>query len=221
MSVATENFVKVIYNFERREGWDTKPGAIAKELGISNAAATDMARKLSVKKLLDYEKYKKLKLTPSGEKLALSIIRKHRLWEAFLHKVFGLSLHEIHREAELLEHFTSDFMANKISQFLDNPTIDPHGDPIPDENGMLPIDENSVLLSLAESENEFEISRLKGTEKEFFDFCLSNNLLVGNTLKVNKQYSNTRMTEIEIDGLKLLLNENLTKTIHVKKLIAE
>ena len=217
VSVSTENFIKVIYNFENRHGWDTRPGTIARELGITNAAATDMARKLSHKKLIDYKKYKELKLTPTGEKMAISILRKHRLWETFLHKVFGLSMHEIHREAEMLEHFTSDFLAEKISLFLGNPTTDPHGDPIPDEHGIFLSDEDSVILSMAEPEKEYEVSRLSASDKEFFDFCHSNHLTVGSVLTVKKQYHQNKLTEIEIKNAKLILNGELARTIFVKK----
>jgi DtxR family Mn-dependent transcriptional regulator len=211
VSAATENFIKAIYKFEHMESRDTKPGSIARELVITNAATTDMARKLALKKLIDYEKYKELKLTPAGKKMALGIIRKHRLKETFLHQVLGLTIYEIHREAEILEHLTSDFLPDKIDNFLGKPSLDPHGDPIPDEQGVILSDENSDLLSLAESDKEYEISRLSGSEKEFFEFCYSNHLLVGNTLSVNKQYDNNGMTEIEMDKIKLLLNENIKK----------
>ena len=108
MSISIENFVKAIYLQEQRMGEDTRPGTLAKLLNISNAATTDMARSLAQKNLVNYTKYQKLTLTPEGEKLALSILRKHRLWEAFLSQTLNLSLNEIHKEAELLEHATSD-----------------------------------------------------------------------------------------------------------------
>jgi DtxR family Mn-dependent transcriptional regulator len=218
VTIATENFIKAIYKYENREDWDTKPGSIARELGITNAAATDMARKLALKKLIDYKKYKELKLTPAGKKMALGVIRKHRLWETFLYQVFGLSMHEIHREAELLEHLTSDFLADKISLFLGNPTTDPHGDPIPNEQGVIHTDEDCVLLSSAESGSEYEICRLSGSDKEFFDFCHSNQLTVGSVLTIKKQYIKNKMTEIETNDARLLLSAELTNTIFVKKL---
>jgi DtxR family Mn-dependent transcriptional regulator len=220
-SIATENFIKAIYKFEQGVGMDTKPGSIARELGITNAAATDMARKLAMKNLINYEKYKELKLTSTGKKMALGIIRKHRLWETFLHRVFGLTMHEIHREAELLEHLTSDFLTEKISLFLGNPTTDPHGDPIPSDQGVVPSDDNSVILSSAESEREYEISRLSGSDKEFFEFCHSNHLGIGSSLIVKKQYHKNRMTEIEIDNARLLLNAELANTIFVKESLKE
>ncbi len=217
VSISTENFIKTIYTLEQRDGWDTKPGSIARELGITSPAATDMARKLALKKLIDYKKYKEIKLTPSGKKMALSIIRKHRLWETFLHRTFGLSMHEIHREAEVLEHLTSDFLTEKISHFLGNPTTDPHGDPIPDVSGKIQIDKESMVLSMTDPGKKYEIIRLAGSDKEFFDFCHSNHLNVGSVLSVEKQYHKNRMTGIEVNGVKLLLNEELANTIYVKK----
>jgi len=218
VSIASENFIKAIYKFEQTEGWDTRPGTIARELGITNAAATDMARKLAQKKLIDYEKYRELKLTPAGKKVALGIIRKHRLWETFLYKILGLSMHEIHREAEHLEHLTSDFLAEKISLFLGHPKTDPHGDPIPDEQGMLIPDEKSGILSTAEPEKKYSITRLYGSDSEFFDFCQANNLKVGSILTVKKQYEKNQMTEIELQETRLLLNSELAGTIYVRRL---
>jgi DtxR family Mn-dependent transcriptional regulator len=218
ISPATGNFIKVIYKFEQVEGGTTKSGAIAGELGITNAAATDMARKLAARNLVNYIRYKPLSLTPEGQKLALNIIRKHRLWESFLYQILHLSLHEIHREAEVLEHLTSDFLADKIDQFLGKPELDPHGDPIPDERGIIHWDKKSVLLSCAAAGKEYEISRLSSSDKEFFDFCHSNHLTVGSTLTVKKQYEKKRMTDIEINRARLLLNAELTGTIHVKEI---
>jgi DtxR family Mn-dependent transcriptional regulator len=216
-SVATENFIKAIYKSGKGEVWDTRPGSIARELGITNAAATDMARKLALKKLIDYEKYRDMKLTPAGEKMALSVVRKHRLWETFLHRVFGMSMLEIHREAELLEHQTSEFLAEKIDQYLGKPSFDPHGDPIPDKNGMISKEDDSMLLSAAEPGMAYEISRLSSSDPEFFDFCHSNNIEVGSVIGVRRQYARNRMTEIEINRITLLLNAEMAGTIYVKK----
>jgi len=215
VSTATEKFIKAIYKSEQGT-LDAKPGSIARALGITNAAATDMARKLAVKRLIDYVKYKELKLTPSGKKIALSIVRKHRLWETFLHQVFGLSLHEIHREAEMLEHLTSDFLVERINLFLGYPTTDPHGDPIPDELGVISTDHESIVLTSAEPAREYQISRLSSSDKDFFDFCQTNHITVGSTLHVRKQYTKSRMTEIEVNKTRILLNAEMAGTLFVK-----
>lgn len=216
-SVAVENFVKTIYKSRINDIKDTKPGNIAKILGISNAAATDMAKKLAVKNLINYEKYKALELTDEGEKLALKVIRKHRLWEAFLHKTFDISLHEIHREAELLEHETSDFLATKISEYLGNPKFDPHGDPIPNENGEITTKDTSIALSNTLENKTYNISRLMSDDKEFFDFCALNHIKYGNQIKVIKQFSKNKMTQIIINGNTILLNQDFTNIIYVNQ----
>jgi DtxR family Mn-dependent transcriptional regulator len=221
VSIATENFIKTIYQFDRHRGEDTRPGSIAKALQISNAAATDMARKLAKKELITYEKYKALKLTDSGEKMALGIIRKHRLWETFLFEVFGMGMHEIHREAELLEHLTSDFLAEKISHFLGHPTADPHGDPIPDAAGAYPEIPELILLSNSQPNRLYEISRLSGTDKSFFDFCQSRGLVLGARITVKQQINSPRMTEIEMDDTVLLLHAGMTQTVFVRPIESE
>jgi len=218
MSVATENFVKAIYKSKINHVTDTKPGNIAKLLGVSSAAATDMAKNLASKNLINYEKYKALELTKEGELLALKVIRKHRLWEAFLHKTFDMSLHEIHREAELLEHETSDFLANKISAYLGNPKFDPHGDPIPNENGDITTKDTSISLSKTKENQTYTISRLMSDDKEFFDFCALNHIKYGNQITVIKQFKNNKMTQIQINSNTILLNEEFSKIIYVNEI---
>ena len=218
MSIAIENFVKAIYKNDKHDGNDTKPGNIAKQLGISNAAATDMAKKLASKDLLHYEKYQELRLTDKGTKMALSVVRKHRLWESFLFKMFDMSLHEIHRESELLEHQTSDFLANKISEYLGNPKFDPHGDPIPNEDGEITTINTSIPLSNTIEGKSYIISRLMSDDKEFFDFCAQNGLKYGNTILVSKQFSKNKMSQISINNNTILLNEDFTSIIYVNEI---
>lgn len=218
MSVAIENFVKAIYNNDDNDSNNTKPGSIAKKLGISSAAATDMAKKLAIKELLHYKKYQKLELTKKGEKMALNVIRKHRLWESLLFKMFDMSLHEIHREAELLEHQTSDFLADKLSTYLGDPKFDPHGDPIPNKEGEITTEDTSIALLNTQEGKSYIIARLLSDDKEFFDFCAHNGLKYGNTIKVTKQFSNNKMTQILINNNTILLNQDFTKIIYVNKI---
>lgn len=218
MSVAIENFVKAIYNNNSHDAHNTKPGNIAKKLGISSAAATDMAKKLASKDLLNYEKYQELQLTEKGKKMALNIVRKHRLWEAFLFKMFDMSLHDIHREAELLEHQTSDLLAEKISEYLGHPKFDPHGDPIPNANGEITTTDTSIALSNALENQTYIISRLTSDDKEFFEFCSSNKIKYGNEIKVSKQFKNNKMTQLLVEGSTILLNEDFSNLIYVNEI---
>ncbi|PWK20676.1 metal-dependent transcriptional regulator [Xanthomarina spongicola] len=217
MSVAIENFVKTIYKNDTNDSNDTKPGNIAKKLGISNAAATDMAKKLASRNLLQYEKYQALQLTDEGTKMALNVIRKHRLWEALLFKLFDMSLHEIHREAELLEHETSNFLADRISEYLGNPKFDPHGDPIPNANGEITTIDTSIALSNTQEGKTYIISRLMSDDKEFFDFCALNGLKYGNSIIVTKQFNKNKMTQITINNNNIILNEDFTNIIYVNE----
>lgn len=214
MSASVENFLKSVFKLENTPGSDTRPGSVAASLGISSAATTDMAQKLALRDLVDYKKYQPISLTPKGKKMALSLIRKHRLWETFLHKVLGLSLSEIHQEAEMLEHQTSDFLAEKISAFLGNPKFDPHGDPVPDADGNLATD-FGVSLSEALPGKKYILSRLDSSDAEFFDFCSRNALLIGCSIEVKKQYQNASMTEIIVDNKSILLNKDFTNKIYL------
>ncbi len=218
MSVSVENFVKTVYNQQHLSEADTKLSTIARILKISNTAATDMARKLSAKNLVNYIKYKPVSLTDSGKKLALNVLRKHRLWESFLYETLELSLHEIHCEAENLEHFTSDFLANKIEQYLDNPSVDPHGDPIPSKKGVLSYENNQISLMHSIAGKTYEVLRLNSSDKDFFDFCAANQINVGTKIGVEKQFLNG-MTEINIGAQKMLLNNQVTNVIYVKQTI--
>ena len=217
MSVAVENFIKAIYKNDKFDN-DTSTGNIAKKLGISSAAVTDMAKKLASRELLLYEKYQSLELTEKGRQMALNVVRKHRLWEALLYKLFDMSLHEIHREAELLEHETSDFLADKISTYLGNPKFDPHGDPIPNSKGLITTIDNSIPLSRTEAGKSYIISRLISDDKEFFDFCALHGLKFGNQITVTNQFQNNKMTQISTNSNTILLNKDFTNIIYVNEI---
>ncbi|HAH58050.1 MAG TPA: metal-dependent transcriptional regulator [Bacteroidales bacterium] len=216
MTVSVENFVKVIYKQSQLSKADTRLSTIAGILNISNAAATDMARKLASRQLVNYTKYKPLTLADKGKELALKVLRKHRLWETFLYKTLNLSLHQIHIEAEQLEHLTSDYLANQIDHYLGSPLTDPHGDPIPAFNGQIETDQSHTQLSNAKAANHYTVARLSGSERDFFEFCTSNGLMIGSTLWVEKQISSPKMTEIKTNKKKILLHEDFTKLIFVK-----
>lgn len=216
MSVSTENFIKILYNQALLYDADTRLGTLAGILNISNAASTDMARKLAAKNLVNYTKYKPLTLTESGKRLALKVLRKHRLWEAFLHQTLNLSLHEIHQEAENLEHLTSDFLADRIEEHLGYPDVDPHGDPIPATDLDTMADPSQITLAQAHPGLQYTVSRLFSAEKDFFDFCHSSEIHVGSVIRVDKQYDNGKMTEIHINGNKIILGESFSHTIYIK-----
>ena len=131
---STEDYIKGIFSLQQ-DGGSVTTSLLAKHLKIGDGSVTDMVKKLSDKKLIEYEPYKGVKLTGEGRRLALKMIRRHRLWEMFLVRYLNYTWDEIHDEAELLEHVTSDELEHRIDHALGYPKVDPHGAPIPDAAG--------------------------------------------------------------------------------------
>jgi DtxR family Mn-dependent transcriptional regulator len=132
---AEENYLKAIFKIAEKEPGPVLTNALASAMGTSAASATDMLKRLSEKQLVAYEKYRGVTLTPEGDRLATTLIRKHRLWEVFLVEKLGFAWDEVHDFAEQLEHVQGDSLTNRLDDFLGHPRFDPHGDPIPDAQG--------------------------------------------------------------------------------------
>jgi DtxR family Mn-dependent transcriptional regulator len=133
-NISTEDYIKAVYKLERASQKVTT-SALAAELGLADASITDMVKKLSDRGLLNYTPYQGVGLTAKGRRMALQIIRRHRLWEMFLVKFLGFSWDQVHDEAERLEHVTSDELEQRLDKALGFPNADPHGDPIPGADG--------------------------------------------------------------------------------------
>jgi DtxR family transcriptional regulator, Mn-dependent transcriptional regulator len=136
LSYAEENYLKSIYHLAEG-GKEVLTNAIAEAMNTKAASVTDMIKKLSAKKLVAYEKYHGVQLTPEGKSEALMVVRKHRLWETFLVSKLGFAWHEVHDVAEQLEHIDSPLLIEKLEEFLGFPLADPHGHPIPNRHGEL------------------------------------------------------------------------------------
>jgi DtxR family Mn-dependent transcriptional regulator len=135
LSLVEENYLKAIYHLSEQSDDGVSTNAIAEVLETKPASVTDMIRKLSGKSVVDYQKYKGVQISGKGRKMALQVIRKHRLWEVFLVEKLGFNWDEVHEVAEQLEHIKSPLLISRLDKFLGFPKMDPHGDPIPDENG--------------------------------------------------------------------------------------
>ncbi|MBL0256139.1 MAG: metal-dependent transcriptional regulator [Bacteroidetes bacterium] len=135
-SLTEENYLKAIYKLLEKGEKKISTTAIAALVETAPASVTDMLKKLAEKKLIRYEKYQGVTLSGSGKKVAVDIIRKHRLWEFFLVEKLGFSWDQVHDIAEQLEHIKSEALITRLDHFLGNPKADPHGDPIPDEHGV-------------------------------------------------------------------------------------
>lgn len=218
MSVATspsvEKFLRAIYIAKVR-GHKVNGTYLASALNISPAAVTDMARKLSQQKLINYKKHRELSLTSTGKSIALKVIRNHRLWEGFLHKSLGLNLEEIHREAEFLEHYGSKELMTKIDKYLDYPQFDPHGDPIPDEDGKLPEEQNYPALNTCEP-GRYEILRVYYDNSEVSNFFAEYDFSVGKIIELALKFKMDNAVLIKIDRTTIVVNENIASKVFVK-----
>jgi DtxR family transcriptional regulator, Mn-dependent transcriptional regulator len=133
LSEAIQDYLKSVYKLQTMEGRVTI-GAIAKDQGVSPASASAMVKKLAALDLLEHEPYRGAQLTESGERVAVEVIRHHRLLELYLAETLGLHVDDVHAEADRLEHVISEELESRIDRALGFPTHDPHGDPIPDAN---------------------------------------------------------------------------------------
>jgi len=131
---STEDYIKAVYALEAF-GEPVTTSAVASQLHIANGSVSAMLKKLSRERLLHYKPYQGVTLTTSGRRMALKIVRRHRLWEVFLSRELGFPWDEVHDEAERLEHVTSDLLERKLDEVLGFPMADPHGDPIPSAAG--------------------------------------------------------------------------------------
>lgn len=168
-NISKEDYLSVIYKSSDSNG-EIKTNQIAERLNISAAAVTDMLRKLSKEGYVDYKRYKGIKLTKSGEDYARNMVRRHRIWELFLHQIVGIPWDKVHDEAHNLEHSASDELINKMEEMLDFPEYDPHGDPIPDKNGKLPKGKKGIPLSSVEPGNKVKVNRVHDFDSSFLQY---------------------------------------------------
>jgi DtxR family Mn-dependent transcriptional regulator len=136
LSQAIQDYLKVIYKLRQSQGV-VSTTALAERMGVSPASATNMVKRLTRLRLVTHTPYRAVGLTAGGERVALEIIRHHRLLELFLREHLGLGLDQVHREAEELEHVLSEEVESRIAAMLGEPTADPHGDPIPTKEGAM------------------------------------------------------------------------------------
>lgn len=182
-SYTEENYIKAIYKLQERSENAINTNAIAEMMQTKAASVTDMVKKLSDKKLLKYEKYKGVSLTEAGNKVAIDTVRKHRLWETFLHNKLSFSWDEVHDIAEQLEHIQSSKLVDKLEEFLGFPTHDPHGDPIPGRNGAIPRIKLVPVSELNLGERGI-ISGVVNHSSVFLQHLEKNHLILGKEIEV-------------------------------------
>lgn len=203
LSYTEENYLKAIYMLQERGSDKINTNSIASALDTRPASVTDMLQKLADKKLLNYERYQGVTLTSSGKRGAIAVVRKHRLWELFLVTKLGFSWDEVHEIAEQLEHIQSEQLVKKLYAYLGKPKWDPHGDPIPDENGNF-LSMNTFPLSSAGKNEKLIISGVMDHRNEFLQYLDKNNLSLGKVISVKEITLYDQSMQVSIEGLKSL-----------------
>ena len=214
-TTSEENYIKSIYHLEGVDGMVTT-NELAAELKTTPASVSDMLKKLKVKKLLIYEKYQGFKLSNEGKKIALGIIRKHRLWEYFLVHKLELGWDEVHEIAEQLEHINSPILIEKLDTFLDYPKFDPHGDPIPDINGKMEVNKQINLIDL-QVNTLAEVSAVGSQSTELLELLRHKNISIGTRLEVKRKFNFDNSIEIKIKTIPAFsISQQLAQTLFVK-----
>jgi DtxR family transcriptional regulator, Mn-dependent transcriptional regulator len=215
MTISEENYIKVIYHLSLVSPKGVNTNAIAGMLDTKASSVTDMLKKLSDKDLVSYQKYQGVTLTDKGFFSAKMIVRKHRLWEVFLVDKLGFSWDEVHEIAEELEHIKSEKLINKLDAFLGFPVADPHGDPIPDANGVIKKIEKQ-LLSEVEINESFHCVGVKDSSTDFLKYLDKQKIALGSVVKVIDKEDFDDMLTVEIDGKRLTISNKIANNLYVQ-----
>ncbi|GAB4337644.1 MAG: metal-dependent transcriptional regulator [Flammeovirgaceae bacterium] len=215
LSFTEENYLKIIYHLHHKDE-NVLTNSIAEALDTKPSTVSDMLKKLSSKKLVNYEKYKGVTLTQEGQLAALWVIRKHRLWEVFLLEKLKFSWDEVHEVAEQLEHIKSKSLIDKLDQFLGFPKKDPHGDPIPDSEGNI---ENIVLIPLSDSilGRMMQVSTVKSDNKSFLQYLDKVGIKIGSLVKIVEKIEYDGSLEIELNkSSRIIISAKVAENILVE-----
>lgn len=216
-SQAEENYIKTIYTLDAKSNKGVSTNLIAKKMQTKASSVTDMLQKLSEKRLVIYKKYQGAQLSAKGKKIAASVIRKHRLWETFLVNKLNFSWDEVHDIAEQLEHIQSEVLTDKLDQFLGFPTVDPHGDPIPDKRGNIVMQKKEKLSNL----NKNEQSVLLGVEDSsdsFLRYLDKKEIAIGDAIRILSIEPFDKSMQIKVGKRELIITEVVAKNLLVKEI---
>ncbi|MHA7841739.1 MAG: metal-dependent transcriptional regulator [Winogradskyella sp.] len=216
ITLTEENYIKAIYHLSNNGTLTVNTNAIAEAMKTKASSATDMIKKLSEKNYADYKKYQGVTLTENGKRVAVNIIRKHRLWEVFLVEKLNFTWDEVHEVAEHLEHIKSDKLIDELDAFLEHPTHDPHGDPIPDKNGNFHhIDK--IVLAKANIGVAYKCVGVDDTSTAFLQYLDSNGIGLGTiiTVKYREPYDNSM--RIQLKNSEIIVSNSVAKNLYLKK----
>ena len=216
ITLTEENYIKAIYHLGNKGKETVNTNAIAEVMSTKASSVTDMIKKLSEKNYADYKKYQGVTLTDDGKRVAVNIIRKHRLWEVFLVEKLNFSWDEVHEVAEHLEHIKSEKLIDELDALLEFPTHDPHGDPIPDKDGNFKHIEK-IILAKAEIGNTYKCVGVDDTSTKFLKYLDSNNIALGTIITVKHKEPYDNSVRIKLDKTEIVVSQNVAKNLYLKK----
>ena len=217
LSISEENYLKTIFNLSESGKKQVSTNSISKFLKTKPSSVTDMIKKLTVKKLLYHKKYKGTNISSNGKKLAVQIIRKHRLWEVFLYEKLKFKWDEVHKIAEELEHISNEKLIDKLDKYLKYPKIDPHGDPIPNKLGEIDFVDKISISDLKVNEKGI-VSRIINEDEEFFNLLKKLNIEIGTEIKIIDKIEYDKSVEILIDKKSVIISKDISNNIKITKI---
>lgn len=216
-TLAEENYLKAIFHLEHDSAGEVSTNAIAESMDTRPSSVTDMIQKLAEKKLLTYKRYKGVKLTKEGIKVAANVIRKHRLWEVFLVEKLNFHWDEVHEIAEQLEHIQSEELITRLDKFLDSPDFDPHGDPIPDKHGVLKRTEKKLLSEIEKNQQGVCVG-VKESSAEFLQYLDKKKISIGTKISVlGKEFFDGSMI-IQVGADQFFISKMVAENLFVQTL---
>ena len=215
ITLSEENYLKAILSINLNTNNLVSTNEIANLLNTSAASVTEMIKKLQEKNLVVYEKYKGVKLSSIGSKKAIEVLRKHRLWETFLVKKLDFSWAEVHDVAEQLEHIKSQKLTDKLNHFLNYPKFDPHGEPIPTKNGLIPTTERITLHDMPLN-SKGVIMGVSLDNREFLDYLTTLNISIGTNVHAIDRIPFDQSMKIKINSIFEHISKEIAQNILVK-----
>lgn len=214
LSYTEENYLKAIFKISEDHSGEAGTNELATDLSVKPASVTEMLKKLKEKKLVNYEKYGKIQLTKTGKTLAIDVVRKHRLWETFLYDKLGFNWDEVHEIAEEMEHIRSKKLIEKLDQFLDFPKYNPHGDPIPNVDGIFKKQSQKSLTEAAVGE-KCKMVAVKDNSGTFLRYVADLGLGLEDEINVISRHDFDGLTTIEIKNKVVSVSQKFTDNIFV------
>jgi len=215
-SQSVEDYLKAIYKLElSTDGKGVPTSKLANEMDVANASVTNMVKRLAELGMVTHQAYQGSRLTDSGRKIALEMIRHHRLIELYLAEMLGYTWDQVHDEAENLEHHISEQFEDKISELLDNPKFDPHGDPIPSKDGYMPVLGLKPLSNVAENRS-CVVKRVKNQTPDLLRYLDDYGLTPGSRVTVKKREPFDGPLELNVNGNKITLGYKIASEILVE-----